>query len=431
MKKRLISVLLGASMLLTLFAGCGKSSDSGSQPSDQPADEVIELTIMSSLQTENEAELETAIAEEYMKENPNIKIKFIAQKVNDLPAKIIALNTSNELPDAFLMPSDFIPQAYKMGILKDPREYLGDDFLAQLPDSVLEYGMMEDTLTIVPWYMIPQALIYRTDWLEEAGIDSIETMDDFVKTAQAFTNGKDRWGFSMVGTNNGSGYSRFIQYARAFGVDTIYQNENGEWECDLVSDKYRDALQSFVDLDVKYGTVPPGSSVTGYPEAVTFFAQNQTGLIISGSNAIGSILSQNPDLDGKIASVPIPKQDRHVTNLQIAGYSMTTNCKHPQELADYLKFMVSKENSVNFAKQTGRLPVTKEALEDEAFKTPTYQGFIDAIPYAMTYPPFGGFSEILDIMGESYNSMLSGVSLDEAMANVEKRVKIVMDKYAE
>lgn len=425
MKKRLFSILLGVSMVLSIFTGCGKSTSK--EPNESNGD-VIELSIMSSLQTENEAELETAIAEEYMKQNPNIKINFIAQKVSDLPAKIIALNTSNELPDAFLMPTDFMPQAYSMGILQDPREYLGDEFVAQLPESVLEYGMMDDQLTIVPWYMIPQALIYRSDWLEEAGIDTIETMDDFAKTAQAFTNGENRWGFSMVGTNNASGFSRFIQYARAFGVDTVYKNDSGEWECDLVSDNYKNALQSFVDMDLKYGTVPPGASVTGYPEAVTFFAQNQTGLIISGSNAIGAIISQNPELDGKIASVPIPSQERHVTNLQIAGYSITTNCEHPQELADYLKFMVKKENSIDFAKKTGRLPVTKEALEDETFKSPTYKGFIDSIPYAMTYPAFGGFSEILDIMGESYNSMLSGVSIDDAMANVEKRVKIVMEK---
>ena len=143
-------------------------------------------------------------------------------------------------------------------------------------------------------------------------------MEDFRNVGKAFTNGSDKWGFAMVGTQNGSGEARFSQFIKAFGVDEIYQDDTGAWVSDLTGDKYKTALQTFVDLDIVDGIVPPGATETGYPEAVTYFANQQAGMIISGSNALGAIVSQNPELDGKLASVPIPSQERHVTNLQVS-----------------------------------------------------------------------------------------------------------------
>lgn len=451
MKKRAVSILLSVSMLAALLTGCGGQApetqdggdtaveaeapeETGEQAGEETAassDEEIILTIMSSIQTENEAGLESAMAEQYMADHPNIKIEYIGVANNDLNAQIITLNSSDNLPDAFYMNTAFMPQAKSMGIVLDPTEYLGDEFLSTIDPSIIEYASTDGQLMVVPWFMVPVALIYRADWLEETDFDTIETMDDFKNVGKAFSNGTDRWGFAMVGTQNGSGEARFSQFIKAFGVDEVYQDESGAWVSDLTGDKYKTALQTFVDLDLADGIVPPGATETGYPEAVTYFANEQAGMIISGSNALGAIVSQNPELDGKLASVPIPSQERHVTNLQVSGYSITTACEHPQEMADFLKFMAEKENAVAFAAETGRMPVTGDALTDEMFNTPAYKGFVDCIQYALPYPAYSGYSEVQDIMGESYNSMLSGVSIDDAMKQVESRITTLLSETTE
>lgn len=455
MKKRLLSILLSASMLAALLTGCGgnqaaESQDSGTAAEEEntssdaseeaePAeaeksgtsDEEITLTIMSSIQTENEAELESAMADQYMADHPNVKIEYIAVANNDLNAQIITLNSSDNLPDAFYMNTAFMPQAKSMGIVLDPTEYLGEEFLGSIDKSIIDYASTDGQLMVVPWFMVPIALIYRADWLEETDFDTIETVEDFRNVGKAFTNGSDRWGFAMVGTQNGSGEGRFSQFIKTFGVDEVYQDDSGAWVSDLTGDKYKTALQTFVDLDLVDGIVPPGATETGYPEAVTYFANEQAGMIISGSNALGAIVSQNPELDGKLASVPMPSQERHVTNLQVSGYSITTACEHPQEMADFLKFMAQKENAIAFAAQTGRMPVVNDALQDEMFNTPAYKGFVDCIQYALPYPAYSGYSEVQDIMGESYNSMLSGVSIDDAMAQVESRINTLLAETKE
>ena len=442
MRKRFMSIILCAAMSVTILSGCSGGSKEASEAKDSGAaqsqvdesteagspEETITLRILSTLATETEAPLEQAMADAYMKEHPNVKIELIGQPLNDMAKKIIALNTSGDLPDAFFMPTEFMSQAYDMGIIVDHEALLGEDFMSALNEKVVEYGKINNQLMMVPWHVIPVALIYRADWLAEAGIDKIETVDDFRNTAKTFT--KDgHWGFSMVGTQNGSGEARFCQYVRTFGVNEVYQDESGKWVSDLTSDNYKKALQSFVDLALVDGVVPPGPTETGYPEAAAYFAEQKTGLMISGSNAIGAIISANPELDGKLASVPLPAAERHATNLQTSGYAITTACEHPDVMADYLKFMTSKDLAVDFGIKTGRLPVTKEAAEDPAFQTDTFKGFIDCMEYALPQPAFPAYTEILDVMGESYNTMMgNNVSIDDAMAQVANRVEGILSE---
>lgn len=442
MRKRFMSIILCAAMSVTILSGCSGGSKEASEAKDSGAaqsqvdesteagspEETITLRILSTLATETEAPLEQAMADAYMKEHPNVKIELIGQPVNDMAKKIIALNTSGDLPDAFFMPTEFMSQAYDMGIIVDHEALLGEDFMSALNEKVVEYGKINNQLMMVPWHVIPVALIYRADWLAEAGIDKIETVDDFRNTAKTFT--KDgHWGFSMVGTQNGSGEAQFCQYVRTFGVNEVYQDESGKWVSDLTSDNYKKALQSFVDLALVDGVVPPGPTETGYPEAAAYFAEQKTGLMISGSNAIGAIISANPELDGKLASVPLPAAERHATNLQTSGYAITTACEHPDVMADYLKFMTSKDLAVDFGIKTGRLPVTKEAAEDPAFQTDTFKGFIDCMEYALPQPAFPAYTEILDVMGESYNTMMgNNVSIDDAMAQVANRVEGILSE---
>ena len=229
MRKRYMSIILCAAMSVTILSGGSGGSKEASEAKDSGAaqsqvdesteagssEETITLRILSTLATETEAPLEQAMADAYMKEHPNVKIELIGQPVNDMAKKIIALNTSGDLPDAFFMPTEFMSQAYDMGIIVDHEALLGEDFMSTLNEKVVEYGKINNQLMMVPWHVIPVALIYRADWLAEAGIDKIETVEDFRNTAKTFT--KDgHWGFSMVGTQNGSGEARFCQYVRTF-----------------------------------------------------------------------------------------------------------------------------------------------------------------------------------------------------------------------
>lgn len=443
MKKALIRLLSSIIVCGVVFTGCGKSSDNSvDKTTDSEGttisgdikdktnvkDEQITIKILSGIQVESEAPLELALADEFMKENPNIKIEFIGEKNANIPTRLIAMNASNELPDAFQVVTQFASQAKEMGMLIDPSPYLSDNYKNNLVDSVRKLATLDDSLYVIPWTVQPQVLVYRSDWLEKANIDKIETMDDFRKAAIAFTNTKeDVYGFAMVGTQNGSGQARFLQFVNSFGIREVY-DDNGTWKSDLTTDKYRDCLTFFTNLDLVDGVVAPGATETGYPEACNFVSQNKAGLIITGSNGVGVIANSNEDLKGKLATVAIPKQVQHCSNVPVGGYAISSQCKHPEAVAKYLEFITAPERAVPFAVQTGRLPVLKDALSSPELQDPMLKGCVDAIQYAIPQPNFADYSEVWDVMGESYNSVLSGVSIDDAMKQVEKRINAILDK---
>jgi multiple sugar transport system substrate-binding protein len=434
-KRKLLSIIAAALVGIMVLSGCSSKPASSSQgASSAPNKEPITLNIMSTLVTEAEGPAEKAMADAYTKAHPNVKINFIGVPVNDMSKKLVALNSSGDLPDAFFMPTEFMAPAISMGLIKDVKTLLDKQFLDSLNPGIVEASSIDGFLTFVPWHVIPVGLVYRQDWLKDAGLTSLETWDDFTKAAKAFTKDKngdgktDQWGFSMVGTRNGSGENRMLAMARTFDMNEA-KKENGKWVSELTSDNFKKALTFFTDLALKDGVVPPGPTETGYPEASALFAQEKTGLMITGSNAIGAILGANANLKGKLASVAVPQDKKHLTNLQASGYAISKSAKNVDVLVDYLKFMDSKENAVSFATKFGRLPVTKEASSDPAFNDPAFKGFIDAEKYAMAPPSYPANGELIDAVGEAYTTMIANkVSLDQAMKTLGDKVKASLDK---
>ena len=425
MKKltKLTTLLLALAMVLTLCV------------SAYADEEVIEITYFDTLLTEKEAPMIQAMAQKYMELHPNVKITGIGVPVNDMATKITTLAANDDLPDGFFMPTEFMGPAKDMGIILDPTPYLDQEWLDSVIPGCLTDATMEGQLMFVPWHYIPQGVVYRTDWLAEAGMETIETWDDFTKAAKAFTKDldndgrKDQWGFSMVSTRNGSGETRFVNFVRSFGVDEAVKDADGKWTLGLTDSRFQDALKYFVDLALVEDVVPPGLTETGYPEAAAYFAQEKTGLMVTGSNALGAILSDNPNLKGKLGSIPIPMAERHVCSLQTSGIAITTSCEHPEVFADFLQFITSPEIAIEFAVNSGRFPVVAELASDPTFDDPMYQGFMSAAQYA--YPPqlYPGNGELLDIMGEAYTTMLSGTSLEDAMKRVNERAEELAEEY--
>jgi multiple sugar transport system substrate-binding protein len=402
----------------------------------KPSDSKITLQILSVEQTEKpEGPAEKSMADDYMAQHPNIKIEFIAVPYNDLYKKVTALATGGDMPDAFFNTPEFMRNANGMNITTDLTQLLGKDYIAEFYPNMINEASVDGKLQFLPWFATPQALIYRGDWFEKEGLKAPENWDDFLKIAQKLTkdtNGDgivDQWGFGMIGTRNSSGAARFIPFLRTFGVKEIKKDQNGKWITELDKPQAKEAYQFFADLNNKYGVVPPGALETGFPEAATMMAKNKIGMIISGPNALGTITSQNPDLKGKLYSAPIPMKEKHSATFGLFGYSISEKSKHKQEVADFMKFLVNKENSLKFNALSGRLPTKIEVGKDQQLTTPDFAGFVKAIEYAFPTPSFDAYSQFNDIVTEAYQLTISkSAATDDAMKKAANRANDLISK---
>ncbi|OLS40779.1 sugar ABC transporter substrate-binding protein [Bacillus sp. MRMR6] len=422
--KTLKMFLLSILTLSLLLAGCSQESGSSNGSKSDGSPEQITLKILSPTVVENpEGEVEKQYAEDYMKENPNVKIEFIGVPMNEVYTKLTTMATGGEVPDIFINSPEFYGKAQEMGIVENLTPLLGEDYVKGFYPATLEQATLDGDLQFAPFFTIPTGLLYRKDWFEEEGLQPPTTWDEFLEAAQKLTKDtdndgkKDRWGFAMVGTKNGSGGSRFIPMMRTFGAAELVE-ESGEWETQFDSPEAIEAFKFFGELVTKHDVVPPGPLQTGYPEAVSLMASEKAGMMITGPHSIGAILKQNPDLKGKIAGVPLPapEGEKTVSVLGMLGFSISATSEHKEEAAKYLKFMLNKQNQLKWNEITGRLPARIEAGDDPQVKTPELEGFIEALDFAFELPTVPYYPSVQLISAEAYQAIISKTSTPEEAA---------------
>lgn len=395
----------------------------------------VQLQILSTTIVENpEGRVEEAIAKEFMASNPDIVLEFLGTPMNNAYQRLTTLAVGGVVPDVFTNTPEFIAQAADMGIAADLRELFEPEYLAGFDPNVMKEAVYDGQVLFLPWFTIPYALIYRTDWLAETGLEPPETWDDFLKVAAAMTKDTDgdgvidRWGFALLGSRNNSAASRLMPVLWTYGVTELGQNEKGEWYTELDSPAAIEAMDMLAST-YKKGYVPPGVLQTSYAEAVTQMALEKTGMMISGPHTIGAIIAQNPSLAGKFAAVPIPAKVQHASTLGTYGFAIAADSSHQAEAVRYLKHLMSTENLLEWNRVTGRLPVRLEALQSADFDHATFGGFVEASKYARTPPQAPIYAEVQIIVADAFQKILTdAATAEQAMRSAAAQVRNLISR---
>ncbi|WP_166852892.1 sugar ABC transporter substrate-binding protein [Isoptericola sp. BMS4] len=410
-----------------VLAGGALTACSGDEADDSAGGTTI--TVLSSTIVESpEGEVEQEIADEFMAQNPDVTIEYIGVPSNELQPKLVAMASSGTLPDIFFNDPAFAAKSVDLGAPADLDEVLGSEFVAGFDSQGVEQASVDGTMTFAPWYGVPTGLIYRTDWFADAGLEAPGTWDEFIEAARqttADTDGDgeiDRWGVALLGSADLSGAGRFLPVLRSFGAVELEADGEG-WATGYDTPEASEAFQLYGDLVNEYEVTPVGTLSTSYPEAVNLMSSGSTAMMISGSNGIGAILAQNPDLTGKLAAVPVPHAEGHepAANLGLGGYSISETSGQKEIAGEYLKFLLSKENQVKWSEATGRIPMRSDALDAIQAAEGDLAGFVEAIQYGYA-PPQAPFYTSVQIAGtEAYQSVILGDATAEEAAAAAAR----------
>ncbi|MGV8897123.1 MAG: ABC transporter substrate-binding protein [Rhodoglobus sp.] len=409
MKTQRRIIAFAAALTLTgSMAACSATGGSSGE-SDSTTLTILTGTIVE----QPDGEVEQSIADAYMAANPNVKIEYIGVPSNELKAKLTAMASSGTVPDIFFNSPEFVAKSVDLGIPADLNDLLGSEFVDGFAESGIEQSTIDDSLVMAPWFAIPTGLIYRADWFEEEGLTPPTTWDEFTDAAQKLTgdtdgdNATDRWGIALLGSSDASGAGRFIPVLRSFGAVEL-EADGDSWETSYDSPEGERAFQLYGDLVNKYQVTPAGTLSTSYAEAVSLMSSGKTAMMVSGSNAIGAILAQNPELDGKLAAVAIPHAPGHesAANMALGGYSISESSEHKEAAADFLKFLMNDDNLVKWSNATGRLPMRTDTLESISSAESSLSGFVDAIPYGYAPPQAIFYSAVQTAATEAYQSVI-------------------------
>ncbi len=431
MFKKGLAVTLAGLMALGTCGVSVMAEDSG---------ENVKITVMCAYASEDpHGQYVYQYADAFMEANPNVEVEIQAVSSNDIYTKLAAMVTSpDDLPTLFFTSVDQAPTLYDLGMMVDMKQYLDEDTLAAFANGVVDACMLDDTMAFYPIDVQPSAMLYRTDRFEEAGLEVPTTWEEFLECAKALTvdsdeDGEiDQWGFSMVGSNNSSGQSRFQSYLWSNGCAQIeYDEDNDEW-VGALGDEFTDLLTFWTDMNNEYGVVPTGITEVDYATAANYFAMGYTSMMLSGSNAVGVAYANNPDLKGNIGSFPIPGENAG-TMLNAEGYAICSYADEAEIAAavDFLKFFTNNDEEMGFWQASGKIPATLEGQQAEYISGDDYAGYIQTIANGCLEPiNFPGFSGLKSLLGDAYSAVFSGEATnEEAAEKAIEELEILLEDY--
>lgn len=448
MKKKILAAALATIFTVASLTGCGASADenttaigAGSEAATAATTDTdsigdVKLTVLCGYAGEDpHGQYVYSYAEEYMKEHPNVKIEIQAISTNDIYTKLSAMATTpDDLPQIFFTSADAVATLHDLGLTRDLTGLISDDLAGEFANGVLDSCKLDDEIAYFPVALQPQAIIYRKDRFEEAGLTIPTTWDEFIDCAKALTKDSDgdgevdQWGFGMVGSNNSSGQSRFMSYLWSNGVDCV-TGEDGDFSTDLKADNktFTDAFAKWTQMN-NDGIVPIGITEVDYPTAANYFAMGYTSMFMTGSNALGVAYANNPDLKGKLGSFKLPG-----TMLGTEGYAVSAYATDEEAAAaiDYLRFFVEHDDQMMFWQSSGKIPATVEGQKADYITGDDYAGYLQQIADGCRPTvSFAGISGLKSALGDAYAAVFSKEKTnDQAVADLEKAVAELMEDY--
>ncbi len=388
MKKKVISALLCTTMLVSFMTGCGNKSTSDEQ--DVSSDSKVEksdekVTISYACWDSNQAKLIQQIADEFEKENPNIKIDIQVNGWDDYWTGLEAAGTGGSLPDTFWMHSNNIYYYGSNDQLLDLTDYIEKSDKVDLenyPEGLNEIYNIDGKQYAIPKDYDTIALWYNKTLFDEAGLaypDDTWTWDTMKEAARKLTKDDgSQYGF-CAGLHNQEGYYNFV-----------YQNGGKIISEDRKESGYNDE-KTIQGIEEYFSYVKEGLSPEIYDDQARAEAM-QNGLCAMGLfgswNLSGFAATDFMKDNFDCAVLPSANDGGRATIFNGLGNAIAATTKHPDEAWKWVEYLSSKEGQERQAELGIAISAYNDTADQFAAAYPMFQAkcYMDMIGDAQIRP---------------------------------------------
>lgn len=388
MKKKVISALLCTTMLVSFMTGCGNKSTSDEQ--DVSSDSKVEksdekVTISYACWDSNQAKLIQQIADEFEKENPNIKIDIQVNGWDDYWTGLEAAGTGGSLPDTFWMHSNNIYYYGSNDQLLDLTDYIEKSDKVDLenyPEGLNEIYNIDGKQYAIPKDYDTIALWYNKTLFDEVGLaypDDTWTWDTMKEAARKLTKDDgSQYGF-CAGLHNQEGYYNFV-----------YQNGGKIISEDRKESGYNDE-KTIQGIEEYFSYVKEGLSPEIYDDQARAEAM-QNGLCAMGLfgswNLSGFAATDFMKDNFDCAVLPSANDGGRATIFNGLGNAIAATTKHPDEAWKWVEYLSSKEGQERQAELGIAISAYNDTADQFAAAYPMFQAkcYMDMIGDAQIRP---------------------------------------------
>lgn len=388
-----------------------------------------------------ESDLGNALARDFEKVHPNIKIEVEPVAGMNYDIKLVMQSAAGTVPDIICLYDSIVPKFIKFGVVKDLTDDIKSDKTFNVKDiypEMLSTGM--DSRGHV--FMLPRELgvvviFYNKTLFKQAGVPYPTknwTYDDFLSAAKKLTirnpdGSVKQYGFS--GSYSWAGM--YPQWIASQGGSVLGKDGRST----LSAPESLKALHTLTDLITTYKVaMPPNQSITA--PGMDPFAAGKVAMIPQIFPQVPQFRATMKRFDWDVQVMPSGSVAR-VVNMGAAGYGISSGTKHPKESWEFLKYLLSKEGQRTFGKTGSGIPTLKSLAHDPCWRKSNenpknLDAFIDSIKYGMSMTKVLPFteSEIQDRVSEAFDKVFTEqTSLEDAFKEADAKINRILAKERE
>ncbi len=432
--RKLLTMMIGIMLVAALLSGCaapaapgGAGEASGDSASGE---EPIELTLAINGGPGEYAGYQRII-DAFEEQNPGVTIELLERPGQGFNNQIVAELAAGEAPDIMKVGfvGDFAFFADAGGTI-DLSPYLEEGFADDFYEAAWTIATVDGVPYGVPMVWDTHALFYNTDYIEQAGIEVPQSMEE----CWSWEEFNEQSRLAMESSDADFGHAALWNAKR--WMLFLYGNGGQVLTDDLSASAINsDATIETVDWMKGWyddGLAPGSTSMKFSERAEELFINGAIAFLISGSWHMPALREQMTSMGWDVTYLPCTPNGQDA-DLGGNGLAVTKDSEHPEVAAEFIKFATSTDNMREYAASAFFNPVRKSAMEGLEYPEFNEQMLLFA-EVATTIDPHHAavqglpvFPQIATIMADELDlAFVGGQDAETTAQNMEDKINDIL-----
>jgi putative chitobiose transport system substrate-binding protein len=310
-------------------------------------DEIVFWT----LQMSDFAPYINGVIDEFEKENPQLKIKWVDVPFSEGEKRTLASVLSDNPPDLVNLNPDFSSTLAHKGALYE----IPQDKTTQYNKEILNSLKTDGKIFSIPWYATSAITIYNKDLLKKSGIAVPKTYSQVSQSAQIVKEKTNSFIFLPNITENDT----MLKILNKYGISTSGLIDN---------QKSVDVFNLFKTLYAKE-LIPKETVTITLSESLEKYMSGNIMLITAGANFLNMIKENAPNIYAKtdVSSQLVGELGQN--DFSLMNFVIPVRAKHKEDALKFALFLTNDKNQLELAKLTNILAVNEKTLKNEFYTT--------------------------------------------------------------
>lgn len=301
--------------------------------------------------------------EEFEKNNPSYKVKWIDVPWNAMESKILTAVSSKNAPDVVNLNPDFAASLASRQAWLNLDEEISLQEKQQYLEKIWEGNSIKicspDCQKIVfgiPWYLTTTITVYNRELLKQAGITKPpQTFTELATVAAKVKEKTGKYAFFVPFVPNDS--NEVLQSFIQMGVKLVDE----EGKAAFNTPEGLAVFRYWVDLYQK-GLLPPEVLTQGHRHAVELYQAGELALLGTGAEFLKTIATNAPSIYQQSDVAPQITGNTGKRNVAVMNLVIPKDSKNTSAALQYALFVTNGDNQLRFSQQANVLPSHRQAL---------------------------------------------------------------------